>query len=84
MERRLDGLVESRAKRCARGSRRCGEGGKDGCIPRHSETIDIEETVSNSDLCLSGVFCVDSRVVRDELREVVLMNLLAESIYRNQ
>lgn len=57
-----------------------GEGRETGGIPRHAESIDVEEAVACCDFGFSGGFGVDSGIVGEELGEVVLMDLLAEGV----
>ena len=79
MERRLDGFVECRVQVWLRGS---GQGWREGRearrIPGHAEAIDVEEAVADCYFGFGGVFSVG--VVGEEFREVVLVDLLAQSM----
>lgn len=51
-----------------------------GRVPCHSKAINVEETVPLCDLGLGGWFCMNLRIVGEELWKVMLVDLLGESM----
>ena len=83
VERRLDCFVQRRVEvwlygvGFVLGRRECSE---NICVPCHSKAIDVEEAVAGCDFSLGGWLCVNAGIVGEELGEVMLMDLLAESM----
>lgn len=83
VKRRLDCLVESRVQRGPLGVgfveiRR--KGREDAGVPCHAEAINVEEAVTSCDFGFGRGLSMYGGVVGEEFGEVVLVDLLAESM----